>query len=298
MRIRVNLDLFKSFAAIAESGSLSKSAERMRVSQSTLTRQMQALEHDVGGRLFERSHSGVTLTAAGQVLFKNVTPLLEKFDVAIAEARKQARGQSGLLRIGYLMSAATEFLNPALKAVRASHPEVKVKLVDMSPGEQIAALRRGELDLGLIGNADTSLAREFYIKRIASLSVVVALPEQHALAAHDVLRLADLRSEVFIGAKEQDLPGFNRWIVQLCRRARFRPKILEDADSLTHSLSLLVAENAVTFLPQMATPLRAPGVTYRPLDERAVRWDLSVVWQRGPMTTPVRALVEALSGPR
>jgi DNA-binding transcriptional LysR family regulator len=293
--ISVNTDLLKSFAAIAESGSLSKTAERMRVSQSTLTRQVQALEQEIGGRVFERSHSGVALTTAGQALFTAIRPLLAGFEAAIGEARKLARGQSGSLRIGYLMSAATEYLNPALAEVSAIHPEVKVKLVDMSPGEQIAALRRGDLDVALVGNADASLAREFYVKRLATLPVVVALPQRHPLARRDVLHLDDLRNEAFIGAREEDLPGHRAWLVQLCRRARFRPKIVEESEGLTHALSLLVAENAVVLLPGMENMFRAPGVVYRPLEERAARWDLLVAWQRGQITAPVKALVNALS---
>lgn len=226
----MNLDLLRSFVAIAEAGSISKTAEQMRVSQSTLTRQMQALENEIGGRLLERSRSGVALTAAGQTLFQQVTPLLGKFDAAIAEARNRARGQTGSLRIGYMMSAAAEFLNPALARVRAELPEFKVKLVDLSPGEQIAALRRGELDVALVGNADASLAREFIVKRIVALPVVVALPERHRLASRTSIRLGDLSAEVFVGAKDADLPGYDRWIVQLCRRARFRPRFVEDAD--------------------------------------------------------------------
>ena len=68
----VNVDVLKSFAAIAASGSLSKTAEQMRVSQSTVTRQVQSLEQEIGGRLFERSHSGVALTAAGQALYRSL----------------------------------------------------------------------------------------------------------------------------------------------------------------------------------------------------------------------------------
>ena len=155
----MNLDLLKTFVAIAESGSLSRTAEGWRVAQSTLTRQVQALEAEIGGRLLERSHRGVALTAAGQALLAGIRPLVGQLDAAVAEARKLARGQSGSVRIGYVMSAATEYLNPALAVLRAKHPEVKVKLVDLSPGEQIAGLRKGELDVALVGLADASLAR-------------------------------------------------------------------------------------------------------------------------------------------
>jgi DNA-binding transcriptional LysR family regulator len=127
------------------------------------------------------------------------------------------------------------------------------------------------------------------------LPVVVALPETHPLAAKEDIALADLRHEVFVGANPEDIPGFNSWIIQLCRRARFRPKIVENADGLTHTLSLLVAENAVTLLPGLVTKFRVPGVTFRPLSSPAVKWDLQVAWQRGKIAEPVRELVNSLT---
>jgi DNA-binding transcriptional LysR family regulator len=168
-------------------------------------------------------------------------------------------------------------------------------LIDLSPGEQIAALRRGELDVVMLGNINAAVGREFFVRRIKTLSVVVALPETHALATNDDVALADLRGEMFVGADPDDIPGFNSWIIQLCRRAGFRPKIVENADSLTHTLSLLVAENAVTLLPSLVEKLKVPGVAFRPLRSPAVKWDLQVAWQRGKIAEPVRELVDLLT---
>lgn len=291
----MNLDLLRSFFAIAEFGSLSKAAEQLHVSQSTLTRQVQALETEIGGQLLERGHSGVALTAAGHVLLEGMRPVVARADIVVSEARKLARGQSASLRIGYLMSAAGEYLNPALAALRRSHPETKVRLVDLSPGEQIAALRRGELDVIVLGNINPAVAREFFVRRIATLPVVVALPETHALALGDGIALADLRRELFVGANPDDVPGFNSWTIQLCRRAGFRPKIVENADGLTHTLSLLVAENAVTLLPGLVSKFKVPGVTFRPLRSPLVKWELQVAWQRGKIAEPVRDLVNLLT---
>jgi DNA-binding transcriptional LysR family regulator len=256
---------------------------------------MQTLEQEIGGKLLERTHRGVALTAAGQLLFNTTKPLIAKFDAAIADTRKRAQGRIGMLRIGYLVSAATEYLNPALATLRREHPELKIKLVDLSPGQQIAALGRGEIDLGLLGNADASLARECYVKRLVSLPVVVGMPEKHALAAQATVELGDLRREMFIGARDDDLPGYNHWVAQLCRRAGFRPRFVEDADSLSHTLSLLVAENAVALLPSLSAKTGAPGVAFRPLRDRGAQWDLLVAWQRGKISEPVRALVAALA---
>ncbi len=165
----------------------------------------------------------------------------------------------------------------------------------MSPAEQITALRSGELEVGIVGNADASLGKEFFTKRIASLSVVVAMPEKHPLSERAEVAVADLRREIFVGAKAEDVPGHNDWIIQICRRGRFRPRFVENADSLSHSMSLLVSENAVTLLPALAAKMEPPGVVCRPLADRSAKWDLLVAWQRGKTPAPVLALVAALS---
>jgi DNA-binding transcriptional LysR family regulator len=267
----------------------------MHVSQSTLTRQMQTLEAEVGGPLLERGPTGVALTAAGHTLLDGMRAVVAKADLVLSDARKLARGQSASVRLGYIMSAAGEYLNPALAALRRSHPHTKVHLVDLSPGEQIAALRRGELDVVVLGNINAAIPREFFVRRIATFPVVVALPETHALAERDEIPLADLRKEMFVGANPDDIPGFNNWLIQLCRRGGFRPRIVENADSITQTLSLLVAEHAVALLPSLVERFQVPGVTYRPLGGTPVTWDLQVAWHRGKITEPVRELVNRLT---
>jgi DNA-binding transcriptional LysR family regulator len=291
---RVQLDLLRAFFTVVEQGSLNKAAERLGFSQSTLTRQMRALEQEIGGRLFERSTSGVALTSTGHALAEGIRPVLTEFERVLGETRKLARGQSTRLRIGYLMSAAADYLHPALGALRRSHPEVKVKLFDLSPGEQIAGLRRGELDVALIGSAGAFISKEFFVRKLATLPIMVALAESHPLASQPTVRLADLRGQLFVGAKETDVPGHNAWVQRLCRRARFRPRFVDDADSLTHGLALVVTEGAVSLLPEYARKVLVPGVVFRPLRDAGAKWDLLLAWQRGKISEPVRAILDAL----
>jgi DNA-binding transcriptional LysR family regulator len=294
----VNLDLLRSFFAICAHGSLSKAAEQLHVSQSTLTRQMQGLETEIGGRLFERSHAGVALTAAGHALLDGMRPVVAKADSVISSTRKLARGQSASVRIGYIASAAGEYLMPALASLRTAYPQTKVRVVDMSPGQQIAALRSGELDVGILGNINAAVQREFFVRRIASFPVLVAFPETHVLSAREEVELSVLRKELFVGASPENVPGFNNWLVQVCRRAGFRPKIVENAASMSQALSLLVAENAVALLPSMVGKKDVPGLAFRPLSGRPMKWDLQVAWHRGKVMDPVRAFVDALTRKR
>jgi DNA-binding transcriptional LysR family regulator len=289
------LTQLRSFLAVMEEGSLNRAAVRLRLSQSALSRQVQALEDEIGGRLFERTHSGVSPTDAGHALAASIRPVLAGYESAMAEARRLARGQRDQIRIGYLASAAQSFLNPALAALRRLHPEVKVKLLDLSPGEQIAALHRGEIDLGLIGQEGCLAARDFYMRKMAALPVVAVLPSDHRLAARKKLRLAELRGERFVASPEADMPGRDRWVAQLCREAGFRPKFAFTARSVAEMFSIVSAESTVALAPAYLRDTAAAGVAFVAVDDAAARWDFLIVWQRGRTSAALQALIDALT---
>ncbi|HSI87321.1 MAG TPA: LysR family transcriptional regulator, partial [Candidatus Methylacidiphilales bacterium] len=139
------LDHIRMFLVALEEGSLNRAAVRLRMSQSALSRHMQSLETEIGGTLFERTPNGIRATDAGHALAHSMPAVITAYESGVAEARRLARGQRDILRIGYLGSAAQTYLNPALAALRASNPGIKAKLLDLSPGEQITALRKGEI---------------------------------------------------------------------------------------------------------------------------------------------------------
>ncbi len=293
----MHLDLLRSFVAIVEHGSLNQAAERLHVAQSTLTRQVQALERQLGGRLLERTAAGVVLTTAGRAFHDGVTPVLAALDGVMENTRKLARGESDRLRIGCLMSVVGELLHPALAAFRRAHPGVKVTLADRSPGEQINALRKGELDLALFGGSMTAVAREFLVRRLANFAVHAVVAENHPLAGKPEVRLADLAGESFVGATEADFPGFNSWVLQLCRRAGFRPRRIIETDSLTHGLATVVLEGAVALFPEYTRKTAGPGVVFVPIRDNAATWGLFAAWPRGKTSIPVRALLATLPVP-
>lgn len=275
-------------------GSLNKAAEKLRISQSTLTRQIQALEHEIGGRVLERTSSGVVPTATGQELSDSMSPLLERFDAVLQNIRSFARGQRDVLRIGYVASAAAHYLNRALGTMRRNFPEIKIQLSDLSPGEQITLLRKSDLDVALLTSAGAFFSREFYTRKLTAIGSVVGMAECDPLAEHKELTVDYLKGRPLIGAFESDMPGYNLWIAQLCRKAGFRPHFVLEAESLGHSLSTVVTENALTLLPEYMEQSTVPGVVFRRLHDPQAQWEISVAWQRGKMADPVKSLVDAL----
>jgi DNA-binding transcriptional LysR family regulator len=284
----------RAFLVALEEGSLNRAAVRLRMSQSSLSLQMQALEAEIGGPLLERTTAGVRATDAGYALAVSLPPVLAGYDAAIAEARRLARGQRDLIRVGYLGSAAQIFLDPALSALRRSHPEVKIKLLDLSPGEQIAVLRKGEIDLALIGQEGALLSNEFYIRKLTTLPVVAVMPADHPLASRKRISLKELRGERFISSPEEDLPGRDRWITQLCRRAGFRPRFVQDAASVSNMFTLVGSEGAVTLVPAYLKSFPVAGIAMVQLSDPKATWDFLIVWQRGRIAKSLRALLDGL----
>lgn len=292
------LQQLRSFLAVLEEGSLHRAATRLNLSQSALSRQMQALEQELGGELLERSSTGVQPTRAGRELAKRMDAFLSSFDANLLAVRRIIRGEAGELRIGYLASAYQEYLGPALKKLRRLHPKTKVKLLDLFPGEQIAALRQGEIDLALTQDGGDLLRQHFYTRKLAVIKSYVCLPEEHSLASRRSVKIAELKNETFIAGSDTEVPGFRYRLMQLCRTfGKFRPKVVEIKGGMSDAFTVIANDGAVAILPAFMRHQSRPGVVMVPIGEAGATWDLFLAWQPGHTSEPLKTLLAALPSP-
>jgi DNA-binding transcriptional LysR family regulator len=292
------LEKLRLFLVVLEEGSLRRAAERLHISQSAITRQLQLLEHDLGGRVLERMSAGVRPTNGGHALAEKAKTLLADYDSTMAEVRRLVRGESDCLRIGYVASAVQEYLGPALAALRRTNPKVKVKMLDLTPAEQIIALRRGEIDLALTADGAELLSRDFYTHKLATVPSLVALPVDHPLASQKRVSISELKDESFVGAPDSVAPGYNQKVAQFCRRfGKFRPRFISvrPAASLAEGLVMAANEGAISLNAAFISHLSIPNVVMVPIADAGATWDLFVVWQRGKTAGPLRVLLSALS---
>jgi DNA-binding transcriptional LysR family regulator len=292
------LEEFRSFLVVLEEGSLRRAAQRLHVSQPALTRQMQLLEHDLGGRVLERTSAGVRPTSEGHALAEKARALLGYYDSTVAEARRLFRGESKQLRIGYVTSAGQEYLGPAVAVIRRQHPQVKIKLLDLTTGQQIMALRRGEIDLALIYLGKELLSRDFYTRKLATVPSLVVLPLNHPLASEDRISFSQLKNDHFLRVPDTGAPGYNQKITEFCRRfGKFRPRFaaMRDLTRLTEGLSVAANEDEILVNPIFISHLKIPNVVMVPIADTGATWDVFVAWQRGKTADPLRALLDALT---
>jgi len=292
------LEKLRLFLVVLEEGSLRRAADRLRISQSALTRQMQSLELDLGGRVLDRTSAGVRPTNGGQALAERAKTLIADCDSAMAEVRRLNRGESERLRIGYIASAVQEYLAPALAVLRRTYPKVKVKMLDQTPAEMIVALRQGKIDVALTLHGIDLLSRDFYARKLATVRSVIALPVSHRFATERQVSLAQLKGETFVRGSNDVVPGYTQRIIEFCRKyGRFRPRLatVDKASSLVESLAVAANEEAISIQPAFISHLHVPNVVMVPIADAGVTWDLFVVWQPGQIASPLRTLLKELN---
>src|SRR5688500_95721 len=139
------------FVAVGEEQHYGRGAQRLRVAQPALSRQIQDLEEEIGFKLFDRLARGVKLTSAGQLYLEEVRRLLKQVDEVTTRAKRVASGQSGTLRVGFIESMSWHGIVPdSFREFRAQEPEAELQIQPLSSAGQVEAVRSGELDAGFV----------------------------------------------------------------------------------------------------------------------------------------------------
>jgi DNA-binding transcriptional LysR family regulator len=276
------------FSAVAELLSFTAAARRLRVSQPSVTRQVALLEQELALQLLRRSKHHVELTEAGRVFYDQVGRLFTSMDAAVAMARRAAQGETGTLKIGY-GGASVYLLAPVLQAFRAAFPGVELAFSFHHLGYQLAAIRDGDIDVGLVVQPvnDALLAtKAFAVERL-----VVAIPSNHPLRRRARLSLSELQHENFVMVPWRQGFGFGRPTMRMCSRAGFVPNIVQEVEPMDSVLGLVSAGVGIALVPALYSHLPMPKVLYRPLRDRFAVAEIALAWRADNASPIVRAFV-------
>lgn len=268
----------RHFIALAEEGHFGRAAERVFVVQQALSSSIRKLEDEVGVPLVTRSTRRVELTPAGVEFLAGARETLALAEQTLERTRRAARGEVGRLTIGFVGGMAFGGLPRIVRVFRERFPAVGVELRELSAEEQEAALRAGQIDVGLLllPVRDPSLeARALWREPL-----VAALPAAHPLTGHERLSISDLAGEDFVFFPRQQRATYFDQVMRWCAESGFTPRVVQEALEIPTLLSLVSAEVGV-FLPiRFFQSLGMDGVVYRPVQD-APLVDIVAVWRRG-----------------
>jgi LysR family carnitine catabolism transcriptional activator len=178
--MNINLHQLRIFVAVARLGNFTRAAERLHLSQPSLSLHVGQLERDLGVRLFDRSTRSVSLTKAGDDFLPTAERLLDDFASAVAAVADLAARRRGRVAVAVLPSVAAELLPRAIALMRVHHPDITVALRDDVAERIPARVRSGEVDFGL--GAIDGVDADIFGSPLISDELIAVFPREHPLA--------------------------------------------------------------------------------------------------------------------
>lgn len=187
----------RAFCFAAQSGSISKAAERLYLSQPSVSLQIQALERELEITLFERRGPRIRLTPDGRTLYELALPLVDGIDALPEQfAQRNQSVHAGRLDIAAGESSTLYLLPELLKQFMQQYPKVRIKLHQVAAKDMLSALRNDQVDFGVGSMLD--LPDDVMYKAAYSYGLSLIMPKGHPLADKPQLTLADIAGEELI----------------------------------------------------------------------------------------------------
>src|SRR5882757_3717208 len=260
------------FVAVAAERSITVAAKRrLRTAQPSLSRQLRALETEVGAKLMTRSASGIELTAAGKTFLDHARLALAQVEAAASAARRAAHPEERTLALGFLSGCEREWLLGVMHVFREELPGIEVTISSKHSPQLADGLTTGKLDAAFLRSEEQY--PDLVYKVLVREPLIVVLPSTHRLASRRAIGLKDLAGETFIGMADQ-APVLRSIIEDYIRRSGIDLKATHKVEYLSMAMSLVASTRGVALLPYYARNFLTLSVISRPLAGEAPSLDL------------------------
>lgn len=293
------LNQLRCFVATAEELHFGRAAQRLNITQSPLSRQIQLLERVLDVTLLERTSRNVALTPAGRVFLIEARRIVRLAESAALSARRVARGDVGKVSIGFTAVSGYSLVPQIVAQTRAALPNIELDLREMVTSDQIDALQTGLIDIGFLRPPVDR--HEFDTAPVIEEPLMVALPPGDPRQGQSSFALADFDGQPLIMYARQGAGYFHDMLVRLFDEADAAPRFVQHVTQIHSMLGLVHAGLAAAIVPESATGLHLMNVEFRRLvtdPERPV--ELTMAWRRdnaNPVLEPMRRLCADVAGP-
>ncbi|MFF7203268.1 LysR family transcriptional regulator [Streptomyces sp. NPDC008141] len=218
-----DLRQLRYFVAVAEESSYTRAAERLTISQQSLSQQISLLERMLAVRLFDRDSRGTSLTAVGALFLPEARAVLDRADEAMDVVARAARGEVGSLRLAFLATTTNYLLPPVVRAVGRRLPGLDVATEETTIAPLVEGLRKGRYDVAF---TRPPLVEGLETRTLVSEPVCAVLPEGHPLAQRAELTLGELAGEHWVLTPRSSWEPWHRAFDDSFRAAGFTPDVV------------------------------------------------------------------------
>lgn len=273
---RIPLSSLIQTLAVAEYLNFRHAANRLGVSQSSVSTRIKMLEEDLGILLFERRHRGVRLTEAGRIFVAEIAAGIEQLDHAVKTAGTVSSGAVGRLGIGLHSSIAAGFLAELRSRYREEYPDIEQVVLEGRSAETTSQVRDGKIDVAFVlGAVDAS---DCHSRLLWKENFVIALPANHPFAASERILWSDLAPEVFLVRHGGAGPQLRDHIVRRLSEQEKAPNLCRrdvGRDTLMH---MVAAGEGITLTTEVTSFVPFLGVAFRRIIDETEQARFSAVW--------------------
>lgn len=277
----MNIRHLRTFVAIAEAGGVHRAVPRLNLSQPAASRQLHALEAELGVPLFDRIGRRVQLTSEGQDLLRRCRRILADVESLAERAGALKRGETGTLRVGATPQVIENTLSEFLVRYRHRHPGVEVQLIEEGGTDLPRRLDRGDANLVIMAVED----ERFEQRSLYPVHALAVMSARHRLSRNTAVEVTELADEPLMllrgGFASRD------WFDTACRVAHMRPRVLLESAAPHTVLALAGDGYGVAIIPSTVAVLRG-RVRAVPIVQRGAalgRW-LRIAWDQQRFLAP------------
>lgn len=260
----MNIDSLKCFILVAENLSFARAAEALYKTQPAVTKQINALEQEIGAALFIRSTRHVELTPAGMSFYKDAKELVQNAQIAVERAQRQNVSEN-IISIGLSNPTALFYLSPLLSHFHADYPDIYPNIQVLSYKIIISLFMDNKLDILFMYKENMSKKNGVIFKEIQKDSFVCLLPAGHQFADREMISVQDLENEPVVICNPLNAPLSTASFQQKLSQQHSNRNILY-CDSIEAAHCMVASGLGIAVLPGILC-LKSPDFVSVPLDD-------------------------------
>ncbi len=294
----MDLRQLRQFAAVAEELHFGRAAERLNMTQPPLSQAIQALERDLGVRLFTRTKRAVALTPVGEQWLVHVLSLLADAAALPGIAHRLSIGETGFLSLAFVSTADYSVLPVLVSRYATAYPDVRLTLREATSDLQIEALLNGDIQAGLIiPPARAALHAALDYRPLLREPLVAAVPENWLASGRvtpidGAMPLEQLFDFPLILFPRRSAPAFHDIVTGSYAEHGARPRFGQEAVQMQTIVSLVAAGLGFALVPLSLRNLGRAGVAYLDLAEGTPVIETGLVWRRDDASPTLLRFVE------
>ncbi|MDX3906848.1 MAG: LysR family transcriptional regulator [Pigmentiphaga sp.] len=295
----MDLRQLRYFQTVAQEMNVTRAAEKLHMAQPPLSRQIRALEEELGVPLFERAGRSLRLTEAGRFLLEHSLQLTSRLQEIIEATRRIGLQGRRWFGIGFVPSTLYGFVPELIRRLRSADQHVEVGLSELTTLQQLDALKAGRIDIGFGRILFDDPAIERQVLMAEPLAAVV--PRAHPLASRAGRKgvgAAELADQPFILYPARPRPSYADHVLGLFRAAGHALSVIQDANELQTAIGLVAAGLGVTVVPASVQRLLRDDIAYLPLATSGFTSPVIVSYRkddRSPFLLRAKALADELA---